>query len=262
MADIPKIAGTFEAFRLTVGVEPNKLGWFIKMCLKMGIQINPTNELRDDNIVCRVTMPADSLAAFNGTPIGKCCMHFKSEKIWLMCPMPKTDLLFSIWRTIKVGGITQIDDLPEAVRKLQNDLTHANVEIDNWAIDMLGKRAFVIAIGEIEIDLVRTSVAKLGFSEGAKCYTVYDRAFEFGLQLCPRETASRICLQCRNQLRNQLKTDECLRICSETIHTMNSPRIFAVCREKSKKLRLVGVSAEQDGHLHQDYELVFQRPRK
>ena len=178
-----------------------------------------------------------------------------------MCPIPKTDLLFPIWRTIRVGGIKQVEDLPEAVRKLQNDLKHANVEPDLWAVDMLGKRAFVIAIKEIEIDLVRTSVEKLGFTEGAKRYLVYDRALEFGLQLCPIETAPRICLQCRNQLRNQLKTDECLRICSETIH-VNNPRIFAVSRERSKKLRLAGVCAESDTFLCSDTELVFRRPRK
>ena len=83
MADISKIAGTFEAFRLTVGVEPKDLGVFIKKCLALGVQINPTNEFQDSWIRCRVTLPADSLTAFE-EQVKQYCAGLKSERIWLM----------------------------------------------------------------------------------------------------------------------------------------------------------------------------------
>jgi hypothetical protein len=85
MADLTKLAGTFKAARLTVGVSPKELGIFIQQCLDWGVQVNPTNEIQDDWIRCRVTLPQNKAGWFERH--AKCAI-LNHQTIELMCPLP------------------------------------------------------------------------------------------------------------------------------------------------------------------------------
>jgi len=90
MVNLPKLAGTFEAVRLTVGVDPIDLGSFIARCHKAGIIITPTPKIQDGWIHCRVTLPKASLPGF-GELMKGFAAQLNSETIHLMCPLPSQE---------------------------------------------------------------------------------------------------------------------------------------------------------------------------
>ena len=71
--------------------------------------------------------------------------------------------------------------------------------IGNWADDILGKPAFTAATEATEIDLVKVTVAELGFKKGARRDQIYERAKELGLELCPPEVGPQLRLQYHDQ---------------------------------------------------------------
>ena len=75
--------------------------------------------------------------------------------------------------------------------------------IGNWADDILGKPAFTAATEATEIDLVKVTVAELGFKKGARRDQIYERAKELGLELCPSEVGPQLRLQYQDQPNNE-----------------------------------------------------------
>ncbi len=115
-------------------------------------------------------------------------------------------LIFPVWKTIKLGtGLKTADDFRQALKA-------SGFEIGNWANDILGKPAFTAAAKETEVELVRVSVAELGFKNGATRQDIYQRAQELGLELCPNEVGPQLRLQYKDQPYN-----EWLRIAMESI---------------------------------------------
>ena len=98
-----------------------------------------------------------------------------------------------IWKTVKLGTCLKTAyDLRKVIRD-------CGMKLGNYANDLLGKPAFTVAAVETEVDLVKVTVAKLGFKEGARCDQIYARAKELGLKLCPPEVGPQLRLQYRDQ---------------------------------------------------------------
>src|SRR3990167_10444038 len=95
------------------------------------------------------------------------------------------------WKTIKLGtGLKTADDFRNAFKK-------AGYKIGNWGNDILGTAAFTAAVAtrETSVDLVRVTVAELGFPDGARRGEIYARALEFGLRYCSAEVGPQLRLQ-------------------------------------------------------------------
>jgi len=103
---------------------------------------------------------------------------------------------FNVWKTINLGTGKNADDF----RKVLKD---RGFNIGNWANDILGKPAFTAATEATEIDLVKVTVAELGFKEGARRDQIYERAKELGLELCPSEVGPQLRLQYQDQPNNE-----------------------------------------------------------
>lgn len=107
------------------------------------------------------------------------------------CPESK------VFKTIKLGtGLKTADDFRKALKD-------GGFRISDWASDILGKPAFKTAAEKTEVNLVVVSVAELGFKQAARRDQIYDRAKEFGLQLCPPEVGPQLRLQYRDQPLNE-----------------------------------------------------------
>ncbi|MBI2099358.1 hypothetical protein HYT45_03025 [Candidatus Uhrbacteria bacterium] len=100
---------------------------------------------------------------------------------------------FPIWKTLRLGtGLKTAADFRGALQ----DSGH---RIGEWASDILGKCSFKASLIEMEVDLVVTTVAELGFKNGATRENIYKRALEFGLKLCPPEVGPQLRLQYTDQ---------------------------------------------------------------
>jgi hypothetical protein len=99
---------------------------------------------------------------------------------------------FLIWKTIKLGIHKSADEYRKALK--------ANgFKVSDWANDLLAKSAFSASSEEIEVELVKVSVAELGFKNGANRKDIYNRALELGLKLCPNEVGPALRLQYTDQ---------------------------------------------------------------
>lgn len=154
-----------------------------------------------------------------------------------------------VWRTIELGiGPKTVDDLRSALRD-------GNLRLSDWASDIFGKPAFAVATEETEVDLVKVTVAELGFKQGAKSDQIYKRAKELGLELCPAEVGPQLRLQYKDQPKG-----EWLLIGMEPILDSNgSPSTFSL------GLDAMGLNAGYggpDAFSRADDRWVFVRPRK
>lgn len=100
---------------------------------------------------------------------------------------------FQTLKTIKLGTeLKTADDFCNAIKC-------AIMKIGNWGNDILGKPVFTTSNTEMELDLVNISVAELGFKDGATRKEIYERAIQFGLELCPAEVGPQLRLQYKDQ---------------------------------------------------------------
>jgi len=100
---------------------------------------------------------------------------------------------FNVWKTINLGtGLKTTDDFRKALKG-------RGFNIGNWANDILGKPAFTAANEATEVDLVKVTVAELGFKKGARRDQIYERAKELGLELCAPEVGPQLRLQYQDQ---------------------------------------------------------------
>ncbi len=104
----------------------------------------------------------------------------------IFCPTPE----FRTWKTIKIGtGFKTVDEFRGAFKVIS---VCADEMLDSEPV-------FTIASQEVELNLVRTSVAELGFKRGAQRCEIYGRAKELGLDLCPAEVALHLRLEYQDQ---------------------------------------------------------------
>ena len=107
------------------------------------------------------------------------------------------DINLSTWKTIKLGtsGLKTADDFRKAIKD-------CGMKIGDWANDIIGKPKFTVTTGETEVDLVKVTVAELGFKDGARRDQIYERAKELGLELCSPEVGPQLRLQYNDQPMN------------------------------------------------------------
>lgn len=98
-----------------------------------------------------------------------------------------------VWKTIRLGtGRKSAAGFPRAIRK-------SKMAIANRAKNIFEDRNFDVAGRKMEVELVKVTVAELGFKKGARIEQVYSRAKELGLELCPAEVGPQLRLQYRDQ---------------------------------------------------------------
>ena len=92
--------------------------------------------------------------------------------------------------TITLGTHTSGADLLET-------LIEKKCIVSLWSIQALVNQDFPMVAEEITVDIVVVSMLEMGFAEGelATLDTIYDRAKQLGLEICPVETAVQLRLQ-------------------------------------------------------------------
>lgn len=104
---------------------------------------------------------------------------------------------FQIWKTVKLRtGFENVDGLRSAITQL-------GMNISDWANSMLNRPEFCMATTETEVDLVKVTVAELGFKNSARRDQIYDRVKELGLEICPPEVGPQLRLQYKDQPMNE-----------------------------------------------------------
>ena len=158
---------------------------------------------------------------------------------------------WSAWKTIKLGtGIKDANDFRLAIK-------NAEMRINDWANDIIGKPEFTVIARETEVDLVKVTVGDLGFKDGARRDQIYDRAKELGLELCPPEVGPQLRLQYKDQPLN-----EWILIGMEPIrHSDGDLNVFNV-EHRGGGLWLDGDFDNPDDVWYADSRWVFVRPRK
>jgi hypothetical protein len=127
---------------------------------------------------------------------------------------------FDVWKTLSLGTCKDAEALGQAIKG-------ADSQISDWSGDIMSKPAFTVSPEQTTIDLVKVSVAELGFPKGATRAQIYERGTELGLELCPPEVGPQLRLQYSDQPRN-----EWLLIAMEPITvSVGDPRIFRVARD-------------------------------
>ena len=74
-------------------------------------------------------------------------------------------------------------------------------KVSLWSIQSLRNQDFPVVAEEITVDIVVISMLEMGFAEGelATLDTIYERAKQMGLEICPVETAPQLRLQFLDQ---------------------------------------------------------------
>jgi len=157
---------------------------------------------------------------------------------------------FKIWKTIKLStGLKTAKDFRKVLKKNGN-------RIGGWGDDILGQSAFTVSDTEKDVDLVKVSVAELGFKDGATRKDIYDRALELGLQLCPAEVGPQLRLQYADQPKG-----EWLRIAMEPITgSGGDPHVFYVAHDSDGRW-LHGSYGPPNLFWNGDYRFVFLRSK-
>ncbi len=172
----------------------------------------------------------------------------KSLKKFLkgLCP-PETTPTFPTWKTIALGIHKSADEYRKALKV-------NGFKIGDWANDILGKPAFTASDTETEIELVKMTVAELGFKEGTTRKDVYERAIELGLKLCPNEVGPALRLQYTDQ-----PMGEWLLIAMDSITDSNGNLDVFHTERNSDGLGLYGSIGYYDYRWGADSQWVFSR---
>ncbi len=84
---------------------------------------------------------------------------------------------------------------------LLQELIKKKCMVSQWSIEALGNPDFPVVAEEITVDIVVVSMLEMGFAEGelATLDTIYNRAKQLGLEICPVETAAQLRLEFLDQ---------------------------------------------------------------
>src|SRR3989338_9869010 len=145
--------------------------------------------------------------------------------------------------TAKIGKDT-IQFLEELVSK--------QINISDYAQDMLKSKDFAYLKKSEGVQLIRISVADLGFDRGATTDQVYGRAQSLGLELCPAEVGPHYRLKYIDQPLN-----EWFWIAMKQITERNgNPGVFDLVRDEDG-LWLTNNWAKPENRWNSDYKFVF-----
>ena len=155
-----------------------------------------------------------------------------------------------VWRTITIGTHKGANGYRDA-------LDAAHMGIGDAADEILGRPAFAYARAAAEFDLVRLSVAQLGFTdEKVSLADVYKRARQMGLALCPGEVAPMLRLAYRDQ-----PLGEFLYVAMAPVATYGgAPTILALANAGTGPL-LLGTDGDASFMAPRSWRFVFVAPR-
>jgi len=163
---------------------------------------------------------------------------------------------FKVWKTIKLGtGLKTAGDFSRALRS-------GGIEVSSWPQGLFRNPAYTVAVEETEVDLIKVTVAELGFKEGVRRDQLYERAREVGLELCPPEVGPQLRLQYKNQPK-----DECVFVGMEPIaRETGSVGVFTVKCDALRYQWLDSYFIASEDHYNSpfrpEFAWVFVRPRK
>jgi hypothetical protein len=157
---------------------------------------------------------------------------------------------FKTWKTIKLGTVQTAD----CFRK---DVVKAGMKIDVWANEILDKVAFTGAKGVTEVELVVCSVADLGFKDQATRRSIYARARDLGLHLCPPEVGPQLRLQYADQ-----SNEESLLIAMDPIIDLNGYQALFYIQNVNSIRRLSASFGFRDDLCGEECRFVFLRRNK
>jgi len=165
-----------------------------------------------------------------------------------LCPPAE----LKVWKTIKLGmpGLRSAADL-------QKSIEDSGMKVNDRAKDILGKPAFTVATKETEVDLVKVSVAELGFTENTRYEKICERAKELDLLLCPNEVGPQLRLQYKDQPK-----DEWIRVAMESILNSGGNLCVFDVVHVGDGLWLDGCYGYPDSLFVPGNLFVFVRPRK
>jgi len=133
-------------------------------------------------------------------------------------------------------------------------LKFAGCRIGDWASDMLNQPSFTVAETESEIELVRTSVAELGFPNGDTRTDIYASAIGQDLELCPSEVGPRLRLEYKDQ-----PSGEWLLIAMEPINALGRYLSVWDVTHVNDVLWISSYYGSHDIFLDASFQLVFLR---
>jgi RNA polymerase sigma factor (sigma-70 family) len=119
---------------------------------------------------------------------------------------------------------------------LLDTLLEEKFRISLWSMQALENPDFPVAAEEITVDIVVVSMLEMGFAEGefATLDTIYDRAKQMGLEMCPVETAAQLRLRFLDQpdWRTKERLGEFFVMSEPFFLTPDGlPKIFSVVRD-------------------------------
>jgi len=178
--------GTDQAFRCFLAMTAEAVLW-----QKGELTMSEKNMLGGSGLA-EVAGPLKDFAEKLGGEEGKEWLAAFKRFLRTEEPWPKVPE-FPIWKTIKLGtGLKVAEDFRHA-------LSDGGFRLSDWANGILGKPAFTAAAEETEVDLIKVTVAELGFKKGARRDQIYERAKELGLELCSPEVGPQLRLQYHDQ---------------------------------------------------------------
>jgi hypothetical protein len=167
-------------------------------------------------------------------------------------PVPNSGLVvtFTIWKTIKLGtGLVTGSDFRTAILKSNRYRITPN------AHGMLEHPDFTVAAAQVEVDLVKVPLAKLGYRQGGALGYFFDKAQKAGLEYCPSEVGPQLRLQYRTQPQS-----EDLRVAMKPFMVDGHPLIFTV-QQNSSFFWLATDTGYEGAILGADHEFIFVQPR-
>jgi len=137
-------------------------------------------------------------------------------------------------------------------KQLFKELKENNINISDYAKQMMNDKDFVTSKKPEQIPLVKLTVGGLGLKDGATTDEIYQRAEELGLELCSAETGPNLRLSYKNQPLN-----DWFRIAMKQITgRVGDPRVFYLeCRDSG--LWLLARWVEPDPRWDSHYKFAF-----
>jgi hypothetical protein len=153
------------------------------------------------------------------------------------------------WKNITIGQ-------HRGVNAVRNALEDARIAVGDSADEVLGRPAFTFAKERRQLDLVRISVAVLGFgAQGGTLAEIHARAVRLGFELCPEEVGPQLRLQYLNQ-----PVGEFLHVAMQPQRTYGGDLVDFTLANSGAGLSLLGGSARADLLIARNVIFVFVRP--
>jgi len=137
----------------------------------------------------------------------------RKENPWPAPPLRE----WEVWKTIQLGTHKNSKELIEA---MESD----GSRVSDLSRNIMGKSNFTVASEQTDIQLVKVSVAELGFPTGARRDAIYERAQQLGLSLVPAEVGP----QFRRQYKDQPNGEWLLTAMEPIADSDGSLRVFSV----------------------------------